>query len=232
MLKSGTTFVTPTDIVVAAGPSVLLLYQLEDRIFSEPVRLVSESVQGAYLLTLADLDADQDIDIVTANSLTGNVGLWLQESPGTHVLSVIGNATVSLPSTIATGDLDGDGDLDIVCSNIDLRDFVVFYQEEPGRFPLEGRVTLLPRSSPPQMLLIADVDRNTTDDIVIADGSGKILLYPQDPGFGLRDKPTTWNTVDAPPAWLEFVDVDADGDGDLVGLHRFADKVTVHWGGR
>ena len=82
------------------------------------------------------------------------------------------------------------------------------------------------------MLLVADVDRNTTDDILIADGSGKILLYPQAPGFGFPSQPRTWDSADSPPAWLEYADVDSDGDGDLVGIHRSADKLSVHWGGR
>jgi len=70
-------------------------------------------------VSLGDIDLDGDLDIVSGNTGSGNVTIFLQVLPGTfvgpRVLAVAGDTEE--PRFIDVTDLDGDGDPDIVLTN-------------------------------------------------------------------------------------------------------------------
>src|SRR3954454_22496571 len=64
----------------------------------------------------ADLDGDGDLDILTANYISDNVSVLLNNGAGVFVAAAP-VAVVNGPREVEAGDLDGDGDIDFVASN-------------------------------------------------------------------------------------------------------------------
>src|SRR6187549_2883536 len=64
----------------------------------------------------ADLDGDGDVDLLTANYISDNASVLLNNGSGVLVAGApvaVGNG----PRQIHAGDLDGDGDIDFITSN-------------------------------------------------------------------------------------------------------------------
>ncbi len=76
---------------------------------------------NAYPVALVDVDADEQLDVVTGMSANGSMALNVLVGPGDGSFEP---AKGSLPTEgsfaaqfMDTGDLDGDGDLDVASSN-------------------------------------------------------------------------------------------------------------------
>jgi hypothetical protein len=69
-----------------------------------------------HSIAFADLDADGNVDLVTANENSNNVSVLFGNGNGTfqtHLTFAVG----SVPKTVVVGDLNDDGRLDIVTAN-------------------------------------------------------------------------------------------------------------------
>lgn len=224
------------DAVVAAEDDRNSEYWLNDGSgrFSDaggrlPRRGISNSVVAA------DLDGDGDLDLVFGNA--GQNFLFL--NGGGHFTD---HTHVRLPAfddvtqDVEVGDVDGDGDLDLVFGNVGpnrllLNDGRGFFGEAvAGRLPLRGAVEETREAE------LVDVDGDGDLDLYFANVAFVSGADPQDrilinDGRGWFTDETAARlgrfpsmTVDA-----EFVDVDRDGDPDLVTAHfRDTKSFRIH----
>ena len=139
---------------------------------------------GLSGMSLADLDADGDTDVLLANGDTFDDSLlkpyhglaWLERTtapPGPASFAYHRLAALPGPHAVEAADLDGDGDLDVVSSalvaggggDLDARLPAVVWLEQTGRRRFERR--LLKLGAPRHAALAAgDYDRDGDIDIV------------------------------------------------------------------
>ncbi len=174
--------------------------------------------------TLADLDNDEDLDMVFGNT---DGRLFYYENTGTKfspsyqynanyfsVVKIEGNA-----ATVSLADFDGDGDYDLVSGNWlgKLQYFQNTGSEYQAEFvktstPFTG-ITLASSYSMPRFL---DIDEDNDLDIISGALNGKIFPYINN-GSSFNLSSSLFSNIDlfgrSAPA---FADIDADGDVDML----------------
>jgi Ca2+-binding RTX toxin-like protein len=172
--------------------------------------------------TFADLDGDNDLDLIVGDE-NGTLSVWRKDSAGYTALSGSANSFVGIDvgdnSEPSFGDIDGDGDLDLVVGSLwgDLR---VWVKEDLGyrelvsdANPLRG--VYFSNGSP----TFADIDADGDSDIIVGSYLGDFLVFQND---GFVFSPLTagsnpflgvdigWNSSPS------FIDLDGDNRLDLV----------------
>ncbi|HMQ76410.1 MAG TPA: T9SS type A sorting domain-containing protein [Flavobacteriales bacterium] len=165
---------------------------------------------------LADLDGDTDADLSYAVAETG-VAAWCENLGG----GAFSPATALTPSTfgaglVQAGDLDGDGDTDLLIGGATL----VRWYENDGTGLFTATHDVYTGSSNHAQLVLGDVDGDADPDIVGATGSSgandfELRLYTNN-GAGAFSAATVVQTYVHVNNGLELVDVDGDGDRDIL----------------
>ncbi len=178
-----------------------------------PFLFSSETV--ARELTLGDLDGDQDLDFISLHA-DHSLRVWINDGEGGFMES---DQRLQLESSgklhsIELGDFDSDDDLDIILP------------EESGQNWLwtnrgDGTFDDLPTEFSPFLPILASGDFDNDLDLdLVATGSGCQDcggLWLQD-GEGLTLNGSSVFDANSQVHQLEVIDIDADGDRDLVVL--------------
>ncbi len=195
---------------------------------------------------LSDLDGDGDLDLLLSNKIepgdASSGRLFLFENTGGPASPAFAarGAVPGLPAGYhyapSFGDLDGDGDLDMLLGS--WRDRIAFYRNDgrgtgtpmPALTLVDSAIVTLTRGRNATPAL-ADVDGDGDLDLFVGESSGALNFYrndggPAGPAFQLVSD--EFQEIDpgrrSVPA---VVDVDMDGDADLVvgaeagGLHVY-----------
>lgn len=213
------------DIVIVSEDDVKNEYYLnrgDGRFTAEPERFPVDGVSNG--LVVGDIDGDGDDDLIIANN--GQNVVLVSDGRG----GLVDDTAARLPARddisqdVELGDIDGDGDLDLLVGNEDDNRLLIndgegrFRDADPGALPL--------RDSPEETrdVHFGDIDGDGDLDIFIGnvrffvdgavredrllvnDGQGR---YTDDTSARLPQHPDS--TVDG-----DFVDLDGDGDLDLV----------------
>lgn len=177
---------------------------------------------GYSSISTADVDGDTDLDVLICGQASSGVkaNLYLNDGLGNFTLNAVASTTFTgiYLGTSEFGDVDGDGDPDLVLMGY--ADSGTF----SGMYLNDGNgVFTITASSFPQLngsdIAFSDIDDDTDMDMVIAGNDpntgGTTKLYFND-GTGVFTLDNTSSFSDFGSAWLDFNDVDSDGDEDLV----------------
>ncbi|CAB5080406.1 hypothetical protein D3OALGB2SA_510, partial [Olavius algarvensis associated proteobacterium Delta 3] len=184
------------------------------------------SASDTSALVLGDIDGDETLDVIVGRDGVENVyfrnlgrdsdGNWLGFEPG----AAVGSET-DATKALALGDVDNDGDPDLIAGNSGQP--VRLYLNDTGNLSLND--VLLPTlTAPVTALAMGDVDSDEFLDLVVGIAGQSNQLFMNNGldntnawlGFG---SPTVINgAADSinTTAALELLDVDTDGDLDIV----------------
>ncbi|CAF1627541.1 unnamed protein product, partial [Adineta ricciae] len=130
-------------------------------------------------IAIADLNRDNQSDIVVSNSGNDNIGIFLGKSNGTFAnQSIYSTGLQSQPSSVRIGDFNNDTLLDIVVANYGSNTVGVFLGYGNGNFS-DQIIFSIGFNSRPFALSVADVNEDNVTDIIIGNygyGSKNIII--------------------------------------------------------
>ncbi|GAA4379456.1 FG-GAP-like repeat-containing protein [Hymenobacter koreensis] len=188
-----------------------------------------------------DVDGDGDLDLVVASRFSNGVIVVLNggdasgSGPGTFSGAPHNVAVGTAPERVELADVDGDGDLDLLTANGVSNTVSVHLNggdasgSNTGRFAYSHAVAV---GTEPRGLAVGDVDGDGDLDLATAnllDHTVSIRLNGGDAtgsGSGLFSNGTDVRVGNG-PSGVALVDVDGDGDLDLVSANYYAGGVSV-----
>ena len=150
--------------------------------FTGPTTLNVGAGSLPWAITLADVDGDTNLDIVTANNDTANVSVLLGDGAGgfADAANFAGGAH---PVSVAVADVTGDGNMDIVSANAGTLDVSILAGDGAGGFaaPVSASIGA---DAEPHAIAIADLTGDGKLDIVTANAAldGSPFPPPELPG--------------------------------------------------
>jgi FG-GAP-like repeat len=171
-----------------------------------------------------DFDGDNDLDLVVAvlgvlmpsNNRTGAVVVFENDGRQRFTRHMLVDR-VARVADAGAGDLDGDGDMDLAVAGFGYDDGETSWLENKGGWNFEQHV--LHRLSGPINAILTDLDGNRLPDIValVSQEWEEIWGFLND-GRGQFMPRMLWGSTnqDFGSSWLSVVDLDRDGDPDLL----------------
>jgi hypothetical protein len=177
----------------------------------------------------ADLDGDNDADLVVASLLIDRVA-WFENVDGQGTYGpqrVVSDEAVQVAS-VYVADLDGDGDNDIISGGAGIYDSDVAWYENDGQGNFSAQQVISAEVQGTDSVFAADLDGDGDLDVLSASrNDGKVAWYENVDGEGSFG-PQELLTVDAEGATaVVAADLDTDGDLDVVA-GSYADD-SVRW---
>jgi cysteine-rich repeat protein len=224
-----------TDLVMTlGGNTIAVAYNDGDGTYLDPVPWNSTYALGGFgNIVAGDFDGDGLLDVAGTHS--ASLVSWLRNTgrqtfePAGEVESQISNYNTV---EIRGADMDGDGDLDLVAvgrGKVAPDHLVVSVLKNTGE--TFDQLEVVPTTSGVSLafLAIADVDGNTSPDVVVA-GQG----YPHSVSVltnGSNGQLTVANQVAFDGSLIAGTmgDFDGDGDADLAVVHNAGPVVAIAW---
>ncbi|OON68000.1 hypothetical protein B0919_15145 [Hymenobacter sp. CRA2] len=204
-----------------ATNSLLLSRNNGRGVFGAPV--VTALSSNPRDLAVGDMDADGDLDVVTANYDSNQATVCFNDGSGTLTPAAL-IAVGSQPTAVELGDVDNDGDLDLLSANAGSNNVSVRLNIGSGYFLAGPDV---PVGATPADLAVADVNGDGSVDIVTANAgnTASVSLNGGSGAFG----PAGTVPLAGPAKVLVVADIDSDGDLDLLVSHSGTDNVSLRF---
>ena len=224
------------DVVTAAAASSQFAWYENDGLTPPgwTLHVIDSGATGAWDIEAADVDGDGDTDVVTA-AWTADQFAWYESdglTPPVWTLHVIDSNVANTDGArdIDAVDLDGDGDMDVVTAADASNQFA--WYENDGSTPPVWTLRVIDSGATnadlAQEVHAVDLDGDGDMDVVTAAAaSNQFAWYEND---GLTPPVWTLHVIDNTVANAEYayaidaVDLDGDGDTDVVTAAYFADQ--------
>jgi FG-GAP-like repeat len=178
------------------------------------------------LPSIADLDGDGDMDVVSA-SVNGGTVAWFEQltGPGWSPHPFV---TLSQPMAVHAADIDADGDADVLVTSFDSAR-VGFYENTAGDGSAFSLRTIDTTLFGAKAVVSADVDGDGDADVVVGSvGQPNVAWFENLAGDGSAWTMRTVSTAAEGSDFVAVVDVDRDGDADVVTASYNDDTVAWH----
>ena len=194
-----------------------------------PQRVITTSADQAQSVYAADLDGDGDLDVLSA-SYRDNKIAWYENTDGQG-----GFGPQQLITTLAEGalsvyafDMDGDGDFDVLSgSSYTGYDQINWYENTDGQGSFGEPQGLTNPVNDLESVYAADLDGDGDIDVLSAySWDGWIVWYENTDGQGSFGPPQVITTLADGVRSVYAVDLDGDGDTDVLSASFDDDKIA------
>ncbi len=180
-----------------------------------PQQLISNGAIGPNTVIAADLDGDNDLDVLSASSFDATIA-WYPNTDGAGTFGerqVISN-TCQYAMWVAVADLDKDGDLDVVSASL-ADDKIAWYENTDGAGAFGAQQIVSTQADAALFVQVADINNDGWIDIISASmQDGKVAWYQNMNGSGFSAQNVITEQLNQPRA-VACADIDKDGDIDI-----------------
>jgi len=189
-------------------------------------RVISTSADGACSVFAADVDADGDLDVLSASPNDNKIAWY--ESDGASPLSfterVISSSADRACSVFAC-DVDGDGDMDVLSASSG--DEKIAWYESDGASPPSFTQHVISTGAAAGCVSAADVDGDGDVDVVCCSSPNPTIAWYENDGAS----PASFTeravfTCPRGPQCIFPADADGDGDTDVLAASFGDDKIA------
>ncbi len=189
---------------------------------------IATSADGAWGIYVADMDADGDLDIVSAAQYDDTIAWYENDGAANPSWSAANIATsANNAKDVYVADMDGDGDLDIVsASRAD--NTIAWYESDGAANPSWTAANIATSADGAYDVHVADMDGDGDLDIVSASKDDDTIAWYEndgaaDPSWSAANIATNADVALA----VQVADMDGDGDLDIVSASQNDD--TIAW---
>jgi hypothetical protein len=219
------------DVLVASGGDDTIAWYEND---GDPIpgftrHVITDTALRAADVWTADLDGDDDLDVVSASSEDGTIAWYRNdgaEPPG-FTERVITTAAAGAVSVHAA-DVDGDGDVDVLSASSFGRDRIAWYENDGAMTPSFSEHVIATDAVGAADVRTAHLNGDSFLDVISASGfDDTIAWYEND---GATPPVFTKRVITTSAAFARCVHAaDVDGDGDQDVLSASSGDDTVAW---
>ncbi|CAF0834378.1 unnamed protein product [Rotaria sp. Silwood1] len=182
------------DIVIANNgtDSVAILLGFGNGSFANQTIYSTGIESQPQSIAIGDLNNDENMDIIVANSGSDNVGIFLGIGNGTfrnQITFYTGNR--SMPTCVAVGDLNGDNNMDIIVANNGTNSIGIFLGVGNGTFVNQINFST-GNGSNPIYVTVGDFNNDNQLDIVVINNANGIVGIYLGNGNGAFTSRTNW----------------------------------------
>lgn len=192
-----------------------------------PAQVVSSTLTNNRSVAAADLDGDNDLDLVAGSSVAETV-TWYENTDGLGTFGpqqIIAGAALAV-SCVAVADLDGDDDMDVLAGT-NAEDKIVWYENLDGVGTFGTGMLITNQAGSVLSIVAADFDNDLDVDVASASASDdKVAWYENLTGTGIFGPQQVINSNADSARSVFAADLDNDGDLDLLSASRNDNKVA------
>lgn len=184
--------------------------------------LTPQFTNEAYDVYAADLDGDGDSDILSASNRDDKIA-WYENFNGRMGSQQIIAADVNGAKSVVAADIDGDGDLDVVATS---QSETVWFENLNGSRDFSPKRVVSAESRAVDVAT-ADLDGDGDIDILRASRFGTAFVWYENlDGVGDFSEARVLSPSRSRGSSIHSVDIDMDGDLDVLGTLSSADAIV------
>ncbi|UCE64923.1 MAG: T9SS type A sorting domain-containing protein [Candidatus Zixiibacteriota bacterium] len=186
--------------------------------------IVMPNWDHANSVCAADLDSDQDMDLIGTASQAGEIA-WFENDGNQNFTQHIILSTGARPSCAYADDIDSDGDIDVLATVCAINQVLLFENNGSQGF---NQYTIAYGFSRPHSVRTADFDNDGDVDVLgAAINSDKIAWWENTGGNPIEWWEHTISDNFDGATGIDAKDFDLDGDIDVLGAAQFGNQITL-----
>jgi len=175
-------------------------------------------------ITAADLDNDDDIDLVASDYFTDQIYIIINNGSGVFTVADSFSSGGQSSHLLCAADLDNDGDFDLAVPNSVSNDLSVFFNNGDATFTLPP--TTYPVGSFPIAAISGDLDNDADSDLIVTVSDQRRILVLLNDGSGAFLNGANYS-INGIPYAPSLADYNGDGCLDLSVPNVYSDVYVL-----
>jgi hypothetical protein len=179
--------------------------------------LIDNELADVNFSVAADIDGDNDIDLVAASSSSDNdIIVWYENIGGTFSNRIVIDNSLGRPTDIVATDIDKDGDTDLVAAVADDQSIVLYINNGSGQFSDAQQIAT--DEQRPYLVIAADLNGDSELDIVFNTENSTAMYWVENKGSSNFGESILIDYTGEYGPQFDIEDIDSDGDNDITTL--------------